>query len=314
MKYIVLTLYILFIVCVSSLSKSINIPKDFKDIQEAIDKADLGDIIIISDGEYKEDIMINKSIELCGSGQEKTALKGSIVVQNAGPVIIESLTIRGDKGNNAHFGIYCSRAFLTIKNTKIFGYHHGIGSESSKLIIKDSFITENFQVGIQVENSLTTFIEENDINTNTGSGIRISSSENNITITGNIIRKNSIGIEIIGSSPRIRRNAIENNQVAIFSTQESNPDMGIDDDPGLNVFISNPVVIINMNRRLTIQAKGNYWGDPNGPNNSTIEGKIDYIPWLKSSPLKTQSVCQYGKLSVCWGSLKGSSMSQKSSF
>ncbi|MBM3212601.1 DUF1565 domain-containing protein [Candidatus Poribacteria bacterium] len=303
MRYWAVIIFILLHICVSGLPDIINVPGDFRNIKEAIDKASLGDIIIIAAGEYKQNVTINKGIELRGAGSDKTKIIGSVIVENADPVKIEGFTIEG-QGDNAHFGVWCSNSSLMIENNIIFGYHHGIGSESSKLVIKNNSVTRNFNVGIQFATSKSTLIEGNNIEKNVGTGIRIALSENNISITDNIISGNSVGIECVQSSPKIRKNLIEGNQIAIQSNQESNPDLGLDNDFGYNVFANNSTLIVNMNNRQSIQAKGNYWSNPIGPDISGFEGKVNYIPWFKADPLKTQTVELKRKLKVTWGIFK----------
>ena len=306
MRYLIISvLILLFTILISSVGKSetINVPRDFRTIRSAIEAANIGDKIIVAPDRYQEDIEIKKSITLQGTGTDITILIGSIVVKNVSGVVIDKFTMEG-RGQDAHFGIWCSSSSLTISNNTIVGFHHGIGSESSRMVIENNSVIRNFNVGIQIETAISTLIKGNTVADNIDTGIRVAISEDNVIVTDNVITGNRIGIECVQSSPKIRKNAIEGNEIGVLSTQEDGPDMGTDDDPGLNSMKRNGLQIMNMERRYTIQAKHNYWGSSKSPEASSFEGKVDYVPWLEVDPLEVQPVRSRSKLATTWGKLK----------
>ena len=291
------------LICPAGASELLNVPGDFRTIQSAIDAARSGDTITVASGEYREDIEIGKGIDLQGAGIGATKLIGAIVVEDASGVIIDGFTIEG-QGRDAHFGIWCSASTLTISNNSISAYHHGIGSESSRMIIENNAILKNFSVGVQITAAITTLIKENTVADNVDTGIRIALSENNVLITDNIITRNRVGADCVQSAPKLRRNLVEENQIGVQTAQDEVPDLGTDDDPGLNVIRDNQLQIVNMERRRAVQAIGNYWGDSAGPDASSFEGKVDYAPWLEIDPLKSQPVESQGKLATTWGTIR----------
>jgi len=57
-------------------SDTIYVPGDFLTIQEAIDNATSGDTIIVSNGRYKENIIIDKELTVQGSHKSTTLIDG----------------------------------------------------------------------------------------------------------------------------------------------------------------------------------------------------------------------------------------------
>lgn len=49
---------------------------DYENIQDAIDEAENGDTVRVHDGYYKENVVVNKSINLIGNGSENTTIDG----------------------------------------------------------------------------------------------------------------------------------------------------------------------------------------------------------------------------------------------
>jgi len=291
--------------CIYSVKAStiINVPEDFGSIVDAIDIAQEDDIILVAPGEYDEDLKIEKSLSLKGSGADVTTIIGGITVENAVGVIIDGFNMKA-RDLNAHFGIWCSFSEMIISKNVIAGYHHGIGSESSILVIEDNSVWENFNVGIQVQTARKANIKGNIISDNIGTGLHISLSEDHVFVTDNVISGNRVGVNCVKSSPQIRRNIVENNKFGIQSTQGDGPDLGWEDGPGLNVIRNNSIHIMNMERGRFIQAKGNYWGNSSGPDIASFEGKVDYSQWLKTNPLIAQAVESFYKLFTAWGNIK----------
>ncbi|HLC18049.1 MAG TPA: hypothetical protein VJM57_03435 [Thermodesulfobacteriota bacterium] len=47
---------------------TIRVPGDFGSIQEAVDRAAPGDVVIVEEGEYRENVVIKKPVDLRGAG------------------------------------------------------------------------------------------------------------------------------------------------------------------------------------------------------------------------------------------------------
>ncbi len=293
-------------------SDTINVPGGFGTIQQAIKASKPGDTIVVAPGEYKEDITIEDGIELRGAGADATTLFSAIVVKNADGVVIDGFKIDGQGADDAHFGIWCESVTLVISNNTITGYHHGIGSQSSRMTIENNSIFKNSSVGIEIVAAFTTLIKGNIIADTVDTGIRIALSQDHVSMLDNTITRNRVGVSCVESDPVIRRNVIEGNKVGIESAQNvfrDGPDLGRDDDPGLNIIQNNDLQIMNMNRQLALQAKYNYWGSSSGPNATSFDGKVDYVPWLEINPREVQPVNSPDKLTTTWGRIKRKSLS-----
>ncbi|MCI2429332.1 right-handed parallel beta-helix repeat-containing protein [Candidatus Acetothermia bacterium] len=183
-----------------ALAKTIEVPKDFATIQAAVNAADPGDLILVSPGSYRENIIIRKSLELRGSGAE-TIVDGSaarsrptIWVQDATNVIIQNLTIT--KGRR---GIQVDR--------------------SSQILIAKNIIQANRRQGILItENSHTVEIRENQIldtqpdeGNILGNGIILNSAKD-ARLSNNLIARSAYsGIRLLSATAHIEGNILEEN-------------------------------------------------------------------------------------------------------
>ena len=304
--YAFLLVLVAYSVCTSPGSaKIISVPDDFKTIQTAIDAAKAGDTVRVSPGTYKENLEIRKTVALQGAGAEITKLVGGISIEDADNVAIRDFALEA-QGRDAHFGIWSSAATVTMERNRVVGYHHGIGSELSKLVISDNSVLRNFNVGIQIENPIEVLVKGNLVSENVDTGIRIALSDGNVSMTENTITANRIGVECVQSKPKLRRNIITGNQVGVRVTQERVPDMGTDANPGLNVIEDNQLQVVNLEHKDSIPAKFNYWGMPSGPDVNSLEGKVDYIPWLRADPRISQPVEIKSLLPSSWGNIRRS--------
>ncbi len=289
MIYKILLSIILFIFTHSVTSKTINVPADFNSIQQAVNESFPGDVVSIKTGIYKESIKINKNIKLKGEGSNKTTLLGLISISKAKDVEICGFRIEGF-GKDTHFGIWCEDSSVIITNNVIVSYHHCIGSTRSAIIIDNNEITKSLNSGILIENAVDAQIKYNLIAENLDAGILVGLSEDKVSITDNVVINNRIGIACAESRPIIRRNVIMDNQIGVQTDNKSAPDIGTEKDHGLNVITNNKLNIVNLNRKYSIMAKGNYWGSSEGPSETSFDGRIEYDLWLKYDPLLNHSV------------------------
>lgn len=307
MKYAIAFVFVLFAVilaCSAGASKTIDVPGDSRTIRAAVEAAEPGDIITVAPGIYRENIEIEKELTLQGGGIDTTTLLGGIVINNADGVTIDGFTLDGQWRDDSHRGIWCSFSTLTVTNNAVIRYHHGITSESSKITIENNAVLENFNAGIEIKTAVTALIMGTTVVDNIDTGIVVALSGDNVLITDSVITGNRVGIDCVQCAPAIRRNVIERNKLGIKCNQDAEPDLGTDDDPGLNAIMGNECQIMNLERRRAVQAKNNYWGSRTGPDVSKFDGKIDFEPWLETDPLRNQSVKPRGKLAITWGRLK----------
>jgi len=159
---------------IASLSGTvIRVPYDFPTIQEAVDAATAGSVIVVSGGTYSGNINIAKSLWLVGEDRMTTFIEGGIVV-TADNVLINGFTIRnGDRGIELE----------QVNNCTISG----------------NTVTQQRGTGIRALSSNNSFILSNTItlcgSNSYGPGIALQVSFNNV-VNGNIIAGNRDGLDI----------------------------------------------------------------------------------------------------------------------
>jgi parallel beta-helix repeat protein len=169
-------------------------------IQDALDDATDGYRIFVYNGTYYEKLTINHRVDLFGEDRSITIIDAN----GTGSVI----TVNADNVNISHF---------TITN--------GITSEGSSIIqmngensiITDNIISHGYN-GVALNNVNNHLIYDNIIQDNSGNGIRIYQSDDNVNISFNTIVRNKNGIYLYSAEEiNIYNNEIsDNNQSGIF--------------------------------------------------------------------------------------------------
>ena len=161
-------------------SNTINVPSDIPTIQEAVDAASDGDIILLAAQTYTEAITINKkSIILRGAGRDQTVIDGNgehvITIEASPGVAIENLAVQnGNKGIYAH------------NNSKV---------KISQLIVQDCS-----DRGVQIGDSSVGELSDTTIENNGGDGVGVLLNSS-LTINGTVdITNNRYGIVALLSS------------------------------------------------------------------------------------------------------------------
>ncbi|MFM7405314.1 MAG: DUF1565 domain-containing protein [Cuspidothrix sp.] len=168
---------------------------------------------------------------------------------------------------------------VTVINSNIRGY--GLWIESSNIIVGENTFTNNTQDGIAVTGDGTPSISKNLFIRNGANGITISGNarpeirENTFENTGfginiaqnsapvvvaNQIQNNRSGIIIqANATPLLRNNVIQaNKEDGLVVIAQARPDLGMNHDPGKNVFRNNGRYDINAKAaKLVISAAGN---------------------------------------------------------
>jgi len=281
----------------------IHVPKEHKTIQAALKVAKKGDTVLVAEGEYREVVALKDGVRLQGAG-EKSVLRATIKALNVTDVVVAGFAMKGGTKND-HFGIFCGHAKVTIENMTIWGYHHGISAENSRLTLKNNIITNSLNVGISVANYSEALIEENQVVENQGAGMTIANSEGKILVSNNTIKKNhTVGIECHDASPIIRHNLITQNTLGI-SIDNAQPHLGTTANPGLNIIYGNKGGDIVNSGKDVVYAQQNYWGKSDGPRADGIVGRVEYKPWLRQEPgANSQTVNQNTMRPVVWGRMR----------
>lgn len=198
-------------------SSTINVPGDFRTIQDAINAAIDGDTIQVASGTYKETLgIIDKDLTLKGQGKDNTIIDGinsreqSTVFVDGGNINISGFTIK-----NGVWGLIINNSKVSVVSNNIIDGNKSTGLgcfDTSSIKISDNIIT-NTQPFSGV------------LGRGFGSGMEVGGS--NITLTGNIIEKNAeVGVAIFNSSGAIKKNTImDNNDSGLEIFKSSNIDI-----------------------------------------------------------------------------------------
>ncbi|MHC4944912.1 MAG: NosD domain-containing protein [Planctomycetota bacterium] len=210
------------------LSSTLHVPGDYSTIQEAIDAANPGDIVLVDPGTYIENInFLGKAITVrSDQGSEVTVIDGgnpidpdfgSVVLfeMNEGSdSVLEGFTLRNGTGTyeSAHEyyyggGIYCRSSSPTLTGNIITANSADIGGGISCRYDADAEIINN-----EIHGNITL--------ADGGGGIQCGAGSTP-NITGNIIRNNSAnlaggGIRVMHASPEIIDNIISENTTTTF--------------------------------------------------------------------------------------------------
>ena len=216
----VMALLLIFVFSVfPAMGATIRVPADQPTIQDGIDAAVGGDLVLVSAGTYPENIdFTGKAITVQGeSGIDVTAIdasqSGSAVTFDSGETatsVIDGFTIRNGSGTTYGFspvggGIYCIASTPTIQNCTItgsllsWGSGGGVYCDLSSPTITDCTISNN-DAGLE------------------GGGLGFDNSSPTIqdcTITGNIAIYGG-GIQSNASSPTLENCAITGNTAVSY--------------------------------------------------------------------------------------------------
>ena len=174
-------------------------PGNYTRIQDAIDNASDGDMVFVFAGLYKENVYVNKSLNLIGENRETTIVDAnginSTVVLRASGITINGFTIQHSGINLNHAGIKIEQDVPPVNN----------------IYVKNNIIKENWHA-IFTYNSWNNTFSNNLIKDNMEHGIYSYNQMCNTTIANNSIEGNTFGIFLYGASNNfIRDNKIEGN-------------------------------------------------------------------------------------------------------
>ena len=243
---------IIFLGCILSFSLTVtaetihvddNGEENYTSIQDAINAANESDTIEVAAGTYQENIVINKTLNVIGSGKQNTFLIGVSETQNTVKIIAD--------------GVYLSGFSIDNTQGKANQYHCVLIQSIHTSTISDNQV-KNGENGIYIISSNTIEISNNTIENNNQKGIRLSTSNSN-TINNNIIQNNGDGIYTTSSdSNEIYKNVILNNGVGIYLATGSNDNIIFKNDFGDNS--GGNAVDIDSNT-WSKNDHGNYWDD-----------------------------------------------------
>jgi len=170
-------------------AKTIYVPDDYARIQWAVDSASIGDTIIVRDGTYYENVVVNKKLII------KSENGSAYCIVDGGGSTVFTLEADG----------------IRIEGFSITGGRDGIYISSNNNIISNNIISSNNDCGVYLISNNSS-ISNNLISSNNDYGIYLRGNSN--SISNNTISNNKY-IDLEGNNNRISNNIISNNNGGI---------------------------------------------------------------------------------------------------
>lgn len=181
--------------------KTLKVPQDYPTIQTAVDASNPGDLILIDEGIYKEEVVITTpSLILRGTNRNKVIIDGEfvrgngIMIVGADGVAVENLTVRNTILNGVFWtGVKGYRAsYVTTHNTGDYGIY---AFDSTDGIFEHSYASgspdSSFYIGQCYPCKAILY---NNIGENSALGYSGTNSGGDLYIINNIFKNNFVGI------------------------------------------------------------------------------------------------------------------------
>jgi len=107
-----------------SVGATIHVPKDYNDIQVALDHAHDGDIIVISSGYYKG-FTVSKSVTIIGESYESVIIRGTIVI-SASNVKISNVKVVLNESTGGSTAVIIKGLNTVLTNIAVESYRYGV--------------------------------------------------------------------------------------------------------------------------------------------------------------------------------------------
>lgn len=251
----------------------LTVPAQFSTIQFAVDAAVSGNTICVEEGTYNENVSINKSVRLSGSGYEKSIINGQgsdwqgAVYVTAENVIIEGFHIRGAEGNIA--------VQLDVNNLPVGAtiQHNWLSSGNGGMALQ----VNRFQNNSVIKNNVLEGNNSPYVARELGSTGKVDFLNNTFKGSVNPNDRSDTGITLDAGVPDslIKQNSFNTtgNMVALIAPSGTS----IINE---NNFNSSVTLKVANGNPTTVNAENNYWGDSDPSDN--IQGSVDFIPFATS--------------------------------
>jgi len=151
---------------------------DYKNVQDAINASESGDIVRVFSGEYEEIIDVNRSISLIGNGSSETIIlgkeKGDVITISSDYVNVSGVFASGSGSFGNPAGIKIEGNFTSISDSESTANYEGIIINGNNNSIVNSWIHSNTVEGIYVGQSFDNLIDGNNLSNNGYHGIFLS--------------------------------------------------------------------------------------------------------------------------------------------
>ncbi|MBI5888421.1 MAG: right-handed parallel beta-helix repeat-containing protein [Deltaproteobacteria bacterium] len=242
---IALPLFAVAVLAAPVVSASVlRVPEGYRNIRQAVDAAEQGDVIIVGAGNYSENIVIRKAVQLRSiKGPEATVVTAAVKtepvfkIDHAAKAVVSGFTATGSSVSG--FSLHNADASRILDNRAVKNGSGILVYSSSANHITGNAADSNTQYGIYLEASTGNTVMDNSADMNGDTGIFLSSSNSNL-LSGNSANVNTWNGILLWSS---HRNAVKGNKVLrnAFSIVESDSD---GNDVGGNTTFPNFVLIL----------------------------------------------------------------------
>lgn len=182
-------------------AKTLAVPADYKTIQEAVDAAEPGDMVLVSEGIYKEAVNVTtKNLTIRGLDRNKVILDGEFKLENgirvldAGGVVVENMTARNYTSNGFFWtGVDGYRgSYLTAYRNGDYGVY---AFDSYNGQLDNSFGSGSPDAGFYIGQCYEcNAVIDNVVSEHNGLGYSGTNSGGNLYIINSTFRNNRAGI------------------------------------------------------------------------------------------------------------------------
>jgi parallel beta-helix repeat protein len=198
----------------------------YSSIQQAINNASDGDVIIVRPGVYYENLVVNKSVSIVGENQMNTIIDGNsnwmTVVIKVNNAMLKDLTIQ-----HGIVGVILNwetRGNQLINNTIVYNSYYGIyGDRCGRNTIANNNISHNGWHGIFLYASEPCVIENNSVSSNLAGGIFVRYSNGTSILNNNVFLNSAFGIYLLSDEDPERPSGLSTNNVVGYNHVFNNP-------------------------------------------------------------------------------------------
>ncbi len=228
---------------------TIIVPENYKTIQEAVINASPDDIIIVSEGIYKENISIMRPVSIISRrGPDLTTVRAAVPSEPVFKVsnVNNNVAITGFTATGSLLsGIYLSNSNnVTISDNKTVKNANGIilyGSSNNTVAGNSADLNEKY--GIYLDSSSRNSLGKNSASSNKDNGIFLSSSSYNNLTDNNVNHNTWNGILLWDSSNNtLKDNRVWRNRFGIIISGGGNNTLN-NNSTWSNIYIIMPLIL-----------------------------------------------------------------------